>query len=192
MSLSDLSKRQHAPDLAKQLGADGIRCLLKLMCEAYHELLASGFVQKDTPENTINEQWSAYIIMKWRQNQSISVIPIPQKEDLTRGKKGKRSPTIDFCFRAELYPESYFGAECKLLDEGNKKHIHEYLSDKNGIGRYLDGRYGAKSSAGAMVGYIRVGKSTNVIKDLSGKISTLSGKPRNGKRKACRNFFRII
>lgn len=174
-----VTRSRKAPDLAKEVGPSGIRQLLQLMCDAYHDLLESDYVKTNTPENEITEQWYIYILAQWRRIPSFSVkiTPIHQKEDPTKGKRGKRFPTIDFCFRADYFPESYFGAECKLLDEGNRRHLLEYAS-KNGIGRFIDGRYSSKSSAGAMVGYIRVGCAEKCACDVRSCISKLPNTPK--------------
>ncbi|MDM8531988.1 hypothetical protein QUF63_12515 [Anaerolineales bacterium HSG25] len=67
-------------------------------------------------------------------------------------KQGK-SPTIDCCFRNQLYKQSYFGIECKLVEANRKTLCNEYIT--NGIERFLDCRYSSKSSHSAMLGYIR-------------------------------------
>jgi hypothetical protein len=176
---------QSAPDLAKELGTDGLRLLLKIMCDAYYALKKNRFVLDTTPEDVITEEWFLKIQDR---SQGLSVKPIPQKQDPTKGKKRGKAPTIDFCFRHERFSESYLGAECKLLDEGSSKHLREYMSDKRGIGRFLDGRYAYHSSVGAMVGYVRVGNPKNVAKSVRKSMSKFPDKPRMIKDKPIVSF----
>ena len=159
------------------------------MCDAYFDLLKSEFVRHNTPEDDITEQWFVHITLRW-QNAShvaIAVVPIQQKRDSTKGKKGKIPPTIDFCFRDRHFPQSYFGAECKLMDERCKEHLGGYVG-KNGMGRFLDGRYASQSSAGAMIGYVRVGDPEMVAQDVAKCVSSLPGKPRMKKARPLRHF----
>ena len=116
---------------------------------------------------------------------------MPQKQD--RAKAGSRGgpPTIDFCFRDVFRREAYFGAECKLLDEGSSKHLRDYLDDRKGIGRFLRGKYASRVGAGAMVGYVRQGDCNVVAKDLARGISRLEGKPRLSKPKPLPRFDQL-
>lgn len=189
MSLSEVSQSQNAPDLARELGQAGLSSILTLMCKAYVDLLNSRFVHKSTSEDEITEEWFVKIQYLYKDS-NLSIIPVHQKQDLIKGRPGKRSPTIDFCFRDRFFSESYFGTECKLLDEGNKKHATAYVSN-NGIGRFLDGRYSSKSSAGAMVGYVRVGNPEKVAKEMAKRISLLSDKRYMRKKRMVKNFKHI-
>ena len=110
MVSADVSQSRVAPDLAKILGHRGLITLIELMCEAYFDLLGSGFVKADTPENDITEEWYVKIVLKYQRKPHLAVVPFHQKSDQTKGKKGKLSPTIDFCFRDQYFPQSYFGA----------------------------------------------------------------------------------
>ena len=189
MAISGISEDLKAPDLACILGPEGLRSLLEIMCMAYFDLLDSGFVKINTSENEITEEWYVKITVRCRSS-DISVIPIHQKEDPTKGKKGKISPTIDFCFRDEFYPQSYFGAECKLLDQDNNKHLKEYVGH-NGMGRFLDCRYGSNSSAGVMIGYIRIGDPKIVSFNVEKLILSLSDKPKFVNEKPVKTFKEI-
>lgn len=189
MEFTGGSQSLPAPDLAKVLGLQGIRQLLQIMCDAYFDLLKSGFVRPNTPEDDITEQWFVHIMLRWQKAShiAITVIPIPQKRDSTKGKKGKIPPTIDFSFRDRHFPQSYFGAECKLMDGGCREHLGRYVGQK-GMGRFLDGRYASQSSAGAMIGYVRVGDPEMVVRDVVKCVSNLPGKPRVKKTKPLRGF----
>lgn len=191
MVSAEVSQSRPAPDLAKILGHRGLITLIELMCEAYFDLIGSDFVKADTPENDITEEWYVKIVLKYQKRPHLAVVSVHQKADPTTGRKGKLSPTIDFCFRDQFFPQSYFGSECKLMDEGNSRHLTEYVNE-NGIGRFLDGRYSSNCSAGAMVGYVRVGDPVMVANGVAKRILTLPGRPKMIKAepvKACQDIY---
>ena len=178
MGLADQVRPPVPKDIAKELGPAGLSCLLRIMADAYQDLKARQWVRADSSEDSITEEWYVFVLERWRQTPAISCIPIHQKQDATRAKSRGRPPTVDFCFRDCFDTRSYFGAECKLLDEGNQTHLAAYLDNIKGIGRFLDGRYAAHSSAGALVGYVRTGQCENVAASLQQAIQGLDGKPR--------------
>jgi len=184
--------RQSVPrDVAEVLGAAGVTRLLQLMVDAYRDLRSRQCVTANSSENSITEEWFVHIQQRWRQTPAISLIPFHQKEDATKAKARGGVPTIDFCFRSYFDRESYFGAECKLLDEGNATHLRAYLDSKEGIGRFLDGRYGANTGVGAMVGYVRSGVCEKVAETLSDRIPRLEGEPNLGKSHTLKNFDQL-
>jgi len=164
-------------DIAKELGEAGIACLLQLMTDAYIDLQARGCITGCSPEDYITEEWYVHIQEKWRTRPAISLIPIHQKQDETKAKRRGRPPTIDFCFRHRFYKHSYFGAECKLMDENNADHLAAYIDADKGIGRFTSGKYATFSSAGTMIGYVRTGSYRNVSNDLARAMRGLDGRP---------------
>ena len=164
-------------DLAMELGQDGIRRILRLMSDAYHGLRARGIITATMQEDEITEEWVVDIKLRWRQEPNIQLVPIQQKRDAYKAKRRGKAPTIDFCFRDRLFPESYFGAECKLLDEGSNTYLKAYLDEEEGIGRYLSGKYAASTGAGAMIGYVRTGDPKAVARELAPGIKALHGAP---------------
>lgn len=189
MELSEVYQQNSAPDLAKELGYDGIRVLLNIMSNAYIELLNSSFVQMTTPEDDITEEWFVKI-MGCMAELNLPVVPIHQKQDRTMEKESGKPPTIDFCFRHKIVPESYFGAECKLLDEGETKYFLEYVNE-NGLGRFLDGRYSSCSSAGSMIGYVRTGDPKQVAIKVSERLAKLPNAPKMTKDDPLDSFRHI-
>lgn len=188
MKLTDRYCQSVPLDVAKDLGFAGILKLLQLMSDAYLDLKCRQCVTASSHEDSITEEWFIHIQERWSSDPSISYCPIPQKQDYTKAKARGKPPTIDFCFRNRFDARSYFGAECKLLDEGNNTHLAEYLHDKKGIGRFLNGKYAANASVGAMVGYVRVGDCEVVAQSLSEGISELPEKPVLKKSISLREF----
>jgi len=162
-------------DLAKQLGNKGVRELLTLLTDAYRDLYAKRCVCADSSEDSITEEWFVHIVKRWRSENVFGLIPIPQKADTGRAKPRGRPPTIDFCFRDEFFPQSYFGVECKLLDQGCATHLNNYLDNNQGIGRFLSGKYSAHTGAGSMVGYVRRGDCNVVAKAVGCGVKQLEG-----------------
>jgi len=191
MGIANYVRPNVPPDVVKKLGAAGLTNLLQLMADSYRDLKEMGFVQADSRENTITEEWLVQISARCQQKPTSSYVPIQQKEDSTKAKSRGNPPTVDFCFRHRFDNRVYFGAECKLLDEGSKKYLEAYLSEKEGIGRFLDGRYSSHSGAGAMVGYVRSGSCAKVAESLEIAIQKLAGTPKLNKSQVLSNFDQL-
>jgi len=173
MKLADLSNIQfisgYPRDLAKELGPDGITTLLRIICEAYKELRASGRVTSIMSETEITEELYVELLDVWKKTK-IPLKPIHEKSHGKRKEGRGKTPTIDFCFRT-WDPNSYFGAECKLLEENNSEHYKLYVDE--GVNRYLSGKYGEKCSAGSMIGYIIIGNTAEIINKVKIKVDEL-------------------
>ena len=83
--------------------------------------------------------------------------------------KGKKSPTIDFCFKDWSTSNSYFGAEAKNLYNNRPEKIKRYV--ETGVNNYISGRYGLQSSESSVIGYVLSGKISEVVKELQKEIS---------------------
>jgi hypothetical protein len=164
-------------DLAKRLGSQGVRKLLTLLAKAYQDLYDRQYVKADSSEDSITEEWFVDIQKRWRSDGAFGLVPIHQKQDTGKARPRGRPPTIDFCFRDTFFPESYLGAECKLLDEKSGRHLTAYLDDSEGIGRFINGKYAAHTSVGAMVGYVRRGDCCVVADDVGLAMRRLDGSP---------------
>ena len=177
MEIADNGPSSVPIDIAKRLGEQGIRHLLTLLTNAYHDLYARQWVKADSSEDSITEEWFVHIQGRWSSNHAFGLVPIHQKQDREKAKPRGRAPTIDFCFRDRFFPQSYFGAECKLLDQGSQRHLDAYLDDKEGIGRFVNGQYAAHTGSGAMVGYVRRGDCCKVSKAVGSELHRLKGNP---------------
>ena len=157
-------------DLAQELGSDGIMTLLGIICEAYTNLCVYKKVTSEMDEPEITEELLIELKLIWKRT-DFPFIPHHEKSDRKAKKRG-RPPTIDFCFRDRWYPHSYFGAECKILEEKNNKLYDLYI--KEGVCRYLSGKYGENCSAGSMIGYVRIGNTAEIINEVRIRVNTLS------------------
>lgn len=175
MKLADLSNIQfisgYPRDLAKELGPDGIMTLLRIICEAYKELRASGRVTAIMSEPEITEELYVELLDVWKKA-DISLMPVHEKSHGKRKKGRGKTPTIDFCFRHKWDRNSYFGAECKLLEENNSELYKLYVDE--GVNRYLSGKYGEKCSVGSMIGYIIIGNTAEIINKVKIRVDKLS------------------
>ncbi len=181
MSLHQLAARHPLPggDLSEILGPSGIKVLLELIRDAYYELVQMRIVDLPMTENQITEEWYVCLLSIWPQSNAYCprLTPIHQKEDESARKSSRGSPpTIDFCFRARWDRQVYFGAECKLIEANNKTLCRKYI--EKGVNRYIDGRYGQKFSQGAMLGYVRQTKCSDVAAEIRNRINHLTGSPK--------------
>ena len=171
MRLADRTDQQfisgRPKDLAEELGADGIRTILIIICEAYKILLILGKVESAMNETRITEELFIELqaVMRTGEYRNLSLYPIHEKSHDRNGKGRGKTPTIDFCFRDRWVRDRYFGAECKLLKENYKTLYDDYVA--GGVCRYLTGKYSENCSIGSMIGYITSGNTGEIISTLS-------------------------
>lgn len=174
MSIAKIVNMSTVPqDLAKELGPKGVREILEIFWLAYHDMLKSGVPVTNLDEDDITEQWYAFVQVRWYAVNRATIIkinlyPAQQHPDKTMAKPRGQAPKIDFCFRTWAPDDRYFGAECKNLKEGNAYLINRYIS--TGIGNYVMGRYGSKSSQSAIIGYVLAGNMPTIINELNNNI----------------------
>ena len=176
-SIRNVTASTHVPsDLARRVGISGINEILMVMWQGYHDLKNDKFVVIDssTEEDDITQEWFTKILRIWDSRNRATVIalndllPHHQYADSTMKKKrGKKSPTIDFCFK-DWNSNSYFGAEAKNLYEKKPDKIKRYID--TGINNYTSGRYGSQSSEGAVIGYVLSGNISTIIDELKNEL----------------------
>jgi hypothetical protein len=178
MSIAKIVNMPTAPqDLAKELGPKGVREILEIFWLAYHDMLKSRIIVTNLDEDEITEYWYSFVQVRWYAVNRATVIkinlfPAPQHPDKTLAKPRGQAPKIDFCFRTWAPDDRYFGAECKNLVEGNTYLINRYIA--TGIGNYVMGRYGSKSSESAIIGYVLTGNMPVIVNELNSNIDTKS------------------
>lgn len=165
-------------DLAKKFGVSGINEILAVLWQGYHELKSDAkiVITTSTEEDDITQEWFGKIQRIWdSRNRATSIvlndlIPYHQYADNKMKKsKGKKSPTIDFCFKDWTTVNSYFGAEAKNLYENKPDKIKRYV--ETGIKNYTIGRYGSQSSEGSIIGYVLSGNISTIVDELKVEIS---------------------
>lgn len=170
-SVRNINASNNMPmDLATKLGKNGIIEIISVMWQGYYDLRADAVIKRSMRENKITQEWFLRVQKRWfSQNRaskiSIDLNPISQYEDDIFAKETGQPPTIDFCFRAWDEREGYFGAECKNLYGTKSKHIRRYI--KTGVGNYVSGRYGSRSSVSCMIGYVMSGCIPDVVKMIN-------------------------
>lgn len=156
-------------DLAKQIGEDGIKRLLEIVCEAYEVLCRNHVIQVTMSEDEITEELFIEVEVVWRKsNIPDTIIPYHEKIDRANAKDIGKPPTIDFCFRHRWVKETYLGFECKRLAEGNNHLYKEYI--ENGLWRYLQGKYCAHGSTGSLIGYVISGGLAIIEQNVKARV----------------------
>jgi len=144
--------------------------ILRIICKAYANLCVLGRLTSARSEPEITEELFIELQIEWKEA-DISLIPVHEKSHGRRKEGRGKTPTIDFCFRDRLDRYSYFGAECKLLENNNNRLYNLYVME--GLNRYISGQYGEKCSSGLMLGYIILGDTIEVINELKNKVDEL-------------------
>ena len=165
-------------DLAKKIGVSGVNEILSVLWQGYQDLKhdTSIVITVTSEEDDITQEWFVKIQQLWdSRNRATSLtlnglVPIHQYADNTMKKsKGKKSPTIDFCFKDWSTSNSYFGAEAKNLYDNRPEKIKRYV--ETGVNNYISGRYGLQSSESSVIGYVLSGKISEVVKELRKEMS---------------------
>lgn len=165
------------PDLAKRIGVNGVNEVLDVLWKGYYAVKydASFKIDDSTEEDDITQKWFEKIQLIWySQNRTTSIVlnnlvPMHQYSDNTmKKKKGKKSPTIDFCFKDWTTSNSYFGAEAKNLYNDKQDKIERYVS--TGVQNYTSGRYSSQSSESSIIGYVLSGTIPEIVEKLKEEI----------------------
>lgn len=164
-------------DLARKIGVNGVNEILDVLWRGYHALRndSSILINDSAEEDDITQEWFVKIQMIWdSRNRATSITlngltPIHQYADNTmKKKKGKKSPTIDFCFKDWSTSNSYFGAEAKNLYKNKHEKVERYVS--TGVQNYVTGRYGSQSAESSIIGYILSGTISEIVEELKTEI----------------------
>lgn len=160
-------------DLARSIGRDGVNEILGIFWQSYKDMVKDKriAITSGTEEDDITQEWYQKLVKRWDSRNRATCIslnrlyPHHQYSDSTlKKRKGCKSPTIDFCFREWDMSDSYFGAECKNLYHGRQDKITRYI--RTGIDNYIAGRYGSRSSEGAVIGYVLSGKAVKIVEEI--------------------------
>lgn len=165
------------PDLARKIGVSGVNEIISVLWQGYHVLKSDTTfrITCSTEEDDITQCWFEKIQVIWdSRNRATALtlnglIPHHQYADSTMKKaKGKKSPTIDFCFKDWSTSNSYFGAKAKNLYQNKPQKITRYIS--TGVQNFTNGRYGAQSSESSIVGYVLSGDIPDIVEELKKEI----------------------
>jgi hypothetical protein len=160
-------------DLVEKIGIDGVNEILAVLWQGYGALIKDSTVviTASTEEDDITQDWFVKVQLIWDSRNRATcislnqVVPHHQYADRTFKKaKGKKSPTIDFCFRDWDTANSYFGAECKNLYDNKPDKIKRYI--ETGVCNYTSGRYGLQSSESSVIGFVLSGDIPDIVKRL--------------------------
>ncbi|MCX6648854.1 MAG: hypothetical protein NTV61_05635 [Candidatus Bathyarchaeota archaeon] len=155
----------------KLLKEDGIKTILLIIYNAYTELLKENIINKNMSEVEINEE--LYLRVQelfYKSSLAFLIYPLPEKLMKKQTKTSGRFPAIDICFRDKFDKQSFFGIECKIL-ENNTSSSKQYIEE--GVKRYLSGKYYGKIDESSMVGYIKEGNINQIIENIKIEINLL-------------------
>ena len=138
--------------------------VLKPLVEAYDIMKGKDRNVVDYDENTITKKLVWHLknetsLTEPYQRRSIGIVMRP-KEQVTI--EDTYEPDIKFLVCERLWME----VEAKRIYEGNKWSTSEYLSDNDGIGRFLFGKYSKSENHGGMIGYVQNGDLQAVIQNI--------------------------
>ena len=165
-------------DLVNKIGIDGVNEILAVLWKGYEELKKDPTIRisSSSEEDDITQDWFTKIQRIWDSRNRATCIclnhltPHHQWGDhIFKKAKGRKSPTIDFCFRDWGTENSYFGAECKNLYKLKPKRIERYV--ETGVCNYTSGRYGSQSSQCSIIGYVLSGDISDIVERLKKEIS---------------------
>lgn len=160
-------------DLARKIGISGVNEILSVFWQGYHDLMNDStiIILPTTEEDDITQDWFVKIQRIWdSRNRATAIVlnalvPHHQYADNTMKKsKGKKSPTIDFCFKDWTTTNSYFGAEAKNLYASRPDKIKRYVD--TGVKNYTSGRYGSQTSESSIIGYVLSGDIHTIVNEL--------------------------
>jgi len=131
-------------------------------------------------ENTITEDLVRIAESKSLQ-ESLNFDWVNDSKDLKR----KNKIDIDIIYQAGLGKEKRLGIECKHLIKNTKNDYYV----KEGIDRFLVGKYAPKMPIAGMLGYIEQGEINNITSDLSKRIKPNMLIPTNMKKEIKYSFI---
>lgn len=152
--------------LAKEICPDTDEVIIGIVIEGYRLLYSENVVQKNWSEDMITLQLYMRIQKAWKRTK-LTAIPVHQYPIFIKKKPLGRPPTIDFAFHRGFLDSSYFGFECKLVNDSDPMLIREYVG-KNGMLRFISGKYATEESIGGMVGYL-INSKVSVVVELINK-----------------------
>jgi hypothetical protein len=147
--------------------------VLKPLAESY-EMVRKDDNAVNYEENIITEHLVWYLktrtsISELYQRRSIDIVLRP-KEQVAIDEKYE--PDIKF----NLGHRVFLHIEAKRMYAKQNWSVSEYLSNDDGIGRILSGKYSRSDKQAGMLGYIQNGDFRNIIKNLRQGISKMSCK----------------
>jgi hypothetical protein len=159
--IRDVKASNEVPDdIVLQLGNEGIEIIIQTLWVAFSDLKKARIIRDDFTEDAITQEWAIRVSNRWYNDNRasrvrINLTPVNQYSDDTMATNRRKSPTIDFCFRAWKLEDGYFGAECKNLYSEKMEKKKRYV--EKGVKHFISGYYASKSTVSAMVGYVLSG-----------------------------------
>jgi len=145
----------------KQLVFDFV---LKPLVEAYEIMKGENLRIVDYDENTITKK------LVWYLKNRTSIAGLYQRKTIVIVMRPKEQATIEETYEPDmkffLGEVLWMEIEAKRFYKGNNWSTSEYLSDNDGVGRFLSGKYSKNETYGGMVGYVQSGNLQDVISSI--------------------------
>jgi hypothetical protein len=147
--------------------------VLKPLVESY-DIVNEDCNAANYEENVITEKLVWYLknrtsISSLYQKRTIDVLIRPKEQVAT---DEKYEPDIKFVLGSILWME----IETKRIYEKERWSTSEYLSNEDGVGRFLSGRYSRNEKYAGMIGYIQKGDFQGIIQTIKRGILKISCK----------------
>jgi len=115
-------------------------------------------------ENTITRQ------LVWHLKNQTAISRLYQKRTIVIVMRPKEQATIETLYEPDIKfmisDIVWMEVEAKRIYEKNNWSASEYLSDEDGIGRFLHGKYSKGENQAGMIGYIQNGDLQAIILDI--------------------------
>lgn len=141
-----------------------INFILKPLVEAYGIMRGKAYDVVDYDENTLTKR------LVWYLKNETSIAKLYQKRTIGIVMRPKEQATIEDTYEPDIkffvWKMLWMEIEAKRFYKENNWSISEYLSDDDGIGRFLSGRYSKNEKHGGMIGYVQNGNLRTIIQSI--------------------------
>jgi len=141
-----------------------INFILKPFVEAYEIMKGKDCDAMDYDENTMTKR------LVWYLKHETSIAQFYQKRTIGIEMRPEEQVTIEETYEPDIkilvWTRLWMEIEAKRFYEKNNWTTSEYLSDDDGIGRFLSGKYSKNEKHGGMIGYVQNGSLHTIIQNI--------------------------
>jgi hypothetical protein len=163
---------QWQPTVGVKVRTDIIATILDLVIAAWPYVLASKRVSARSHEVEIaGALYLALVAEKARRPALKKQLRIQEEVGIrSSGAEIKPKGRIDFKISWDNEEKHYFGIECKRITQGNKRLATQYVKD--GIMRFVSGKYSPGHDWGAMIGFVVYGSTSKAIAKICEELNS--------------------
>ncbi len=142
--------------------------ILKPLVESY-EIVRKDKTTAVNRENEITEK------IVWHLKNNTAISNLYQKRSIDVLLRPKEQVKIDEKYEPDikfvLGTRIWFNVEAKRIYEKERWSPSGYVSEEDGIGRFLNGKYSRMEKEGGMLGYIQRGNLSSIIQEIKERIN---------------------